>query len=88
MTPALAAAWAVTALGDPAARKATVFINEALVVSVCRRFRHDARGRMEDFVLKIGRPNYAERRFIRSCAKAGESLPLRRPQLKFWPAKK
>lgn len=70
------------------ARKATVYVDEKTVVSVCRRFRFSRRNTHDDFVLKIGAPNYEERDFIRRCKRAGEPLPVRKVQLKFWPAKK
>lgn len=70
------------------ARKATVYVDEKTVVSVCRRFRFSRRNTRDDFVLKIGAPNYEERDFIRRCKRAGEPLPVRKVQLKFWPAKK
>lgn len=36
----------------------------------------------------MGAPNFAERRFIRLCFKAGEPLPVRKVQIKWWPKKK
>jgi len=39
-------------------------------------------------VLTIGRPNYAEREFIKLCKKAGEPFPVKKMQLKFYPKKK
>lgn len=70
------------------ARRATLFISPREVVSACRRHRRNRRDRSEDFVLKVGAPNYAERAFIVSCRKAGEPFPLKKVQVKFYPAKK
>ena len=70
------------------AKKATVYLNEGLVVSVCRRFPRKGRARMADFVLKIGAPNFREREFLAVCRKAGESVPVKKVHLRHWPAKK
>ena len=67
------------------AKKATVYLSSKLVVSICRRFKKDRRNSREDFVVKIGAPNYLEVRFIKACAKAKVALPLSRVQLRFWP---
>ncbi len=72
----------------PDARKATVYLDEKTVVSVCRRFKFSRRNTRDDFVLKIGAPNFEERGFIRRCKQAGEPLPVCKVQLKFWPVKK
>ena len=66
-------------------RKTTVYLSDKLVVSVCRRHKFKRRALMEDFVLKVGRPNYEQAHFIKQCKKAGEPLPVRKVQLKFWP---
>jgi hypothetical protein len=72
----------------PDVKKTTVYLDEKTVVSVCRRFKYTVRSLSRDFVLKIGRPNYVEREFIKRCKKAGEPLPVRKVQLKFWPVKR
>lgn len=68
-------------------RKATVFVDEGTVVTCTARFRPDNRRNMSDYVLTIGSPNFAGRRFVRLCKKAGVKLPVK-PQLKWWPDKK
>jgi hypothetical protein len=73
---------------SPDVRKATVFLDAKLVVSICRRHKYAKRNTREDMVVKIGQPNYAERNFIAQCKKAGVPLPLNKVQLKFWPANK
>ena len=78
-----AARKALNAIG--ANKKATVYLSPTLVVSVCRRFKLTARATRQDFVLKIGRPNYLEVRFIAACKKAGEPFPVKKVQLKPWP---
>lgn len=62
-------------------RKATKFIAPNLVVKATRRHKPDKRERLKEIVVTIGRPNYAEREFIRSCRKAGEPFPVRKLQL-------
>lgn len=83
--PGQAAAKCIYALTASDAKKATMFLSERLVVSVCRRFKHDKRSRSRDWVLKIGAPNFAERAFLRACKAADEPLPVRRVQLRAWP---
>lgn len=72
------------------AHKATVYLSSTEVVRATQRL---TRGRLDrqgniDLVVTIGRPNHAERKFIRLCKKAGVSLPLRQVQLKFPPKRK
>lgn len=87
MNAGAAAAKCISALA-PDVKKATVYLDEKLVVSVCRRHKPKSRDRMADFVLKIGAPNFEQREFIKRCKRAGEPLPVRKVQLKFWPKKK
>lgn len=70
------------------ARKATVYVNEKLVVRATRRMKPDARAKRVEMVLTYGAPNFVERRFIRLCKKAGEPLPVKKSQVKWWPKKK
>ena len=65
-------------------RKVTYYDSKDLVVKVSRKHKLDARGHQSTFVVTVGRPNYAERKFIDKCFEAGQSLPLRKLQLKFW----
>ena len=70
------------------ARKATAFISPTLTVKASRvLFNKKIYGseRRADIVLTIGEPNYAERRFIQQCKKAGEPLPVKKIQLKAVP---
>lgn len=70
------------------AKRATKYVSEREVVSAQRRGfkaykgRPDKRNPTAEIVLKIGRPNYAERQFIRACRKAGESFPVKKVQIK------
>ncbi len=58
MTPAVAAQKAVAALAASDAYKATVYLDEKTVVSVCRRFKRDRRASLVVYVLMFGSPNY------------------------------
>lgn len=40
-----------------------------------------------EVILTIGKPNYAEREFVKACKKAGEPFPVKKVQLRF-PVKK
>ena len=85
---AAAAQRAIAALLGSDAKKATVYLSPREVVSVCRRFKPSRRSSRDDFVLKIGAPNYIEREFLRCCKAAGEPVPVRKVQLRMWPKKR
>lgn len=70
----------------PDVRRATSYLASNYTVKASRRHRRS--GKQTEIVVTIGRPNYAERRFIKACVKAGEPFPVRKVQLKFWPEKK
>jgi len=36
-----------------------------------------------EITLTIGKPNYAEREFVKACKKAGEPFPVKKVQLRF-----
>jgi hypothetical protein len=88
MNTAQAAQKAITAILASRAKRATVYLSEKEVVSVCCRFKWRSHARRSDFVLKIGQPNYLERRFIHACKAAREPLPVRKVQLRDWPVKR
>ncbi len=69
------------------ARRATAFISPTFVISANRRMKPNKRETSVDVVVKMGKPNFAEREFIALCKKSGTAFPLREPQLKFYPAK-
>ena len=76
---------ALDALGTN--RKATVYISPKLVVSVCWRHKTHThkRSTRQEYVVKIGAPNYREVAFIAACKKAGEPFPVKKVQLQHWP---
>lgn len=70
---------------DHGAVKATKYESEKQVVTATRRLyggKINKRGNVE-ILLKIGRPNYAERKFIKMAKKAGEPFPIRKIQVTF-----
>jgi hypothetical protein len=69
---------------------ATKYLSPKLVVKASRKLyrvygRKIRKGQSMDVVLKIGRPNYEQRKFIDDCKKAGVVFPVRNVQLKFPP---
>jgi hypothetical protein len=88
MTPGAAVKKALETLLLSDAKKATVYVSEDMVVSVCRRFKPDGQARSVDFVLKMGKPNYMERAFLAACKQAAEPIPLHKAQLRQWPVRR
>lgn len=70
------------------ARKATTFLGPNLVIKLTRRFKVNKRDDRQDFVLTIGAANYAERKFVKACRKAGNPLPVRTVRLQTFPKKR
>ena len=77
-----------TILEEPNVRQATVYFDERTIVRTTARARPDRRSKSTVILLTVGAPNFVERRFIRLCRQAGEPLPVRKVQLKFWPKKR
>lgn len=73
---------------DISVRKAIGYISPHFTVKATRQKKSDRRDRQETFVVTIGKPNYAERAFIKTCIKAKEPFPVKKIQLKYWPKKK
>jgi hypothetical protein len=69
------------------AKKATKYLSPKDVVKATR-FGKPTRGKTMTFFVTIGRPNYAERAFIKTAKRAGERFPVKRVQLKFDPKRK
>jgi len=64
--------------------KVTYFGATDMVVKVSRQHKSDYRDHQSTYIVTAGRPNYAEKKFIDRCFEAGQSLPLRKLQLKYW----
>ena len=81
----------IMALVTTDARRATKFIAPNHVVSAQRVAwggHIDKRDRHIQISLKIGTPNYHERKFIKDCIKAGESFPIKKIKLAFFRPRK
>lgn len=79
----------VDMLVSSGARRATKFVTPKFVVrATIRRDRRriPTKGTVE-ISLTIGRPNFAERRFIKALKKTGEPFPVKKIKLTF-PAKR
>ena len=73
------------------AHKATKYLSDKEVVNATRKLvggKIDKRDRSIEILLKIGKPNYQEREFIKQCKKAGEPFPVKKVQLKYPPKKR
>lgn len=68
-------------------RKATIYVSPKLTVKITRQHK-DLRATHHTFLLTVGAPNFVERRFIKTCQKAGEKFPVKKTQLQFYPKKK
>jgi hypothetical protein len=64
-------------------KRATKYLDVDLVVRGVKRGR-PRHNENFDIVLKIGRPNYAETKFIKLCLKAHEVIPVGKVQWKFY----
>ncbi len=66
-------------------RKATVYLGTRLVVKATALHKQRKNASSITVLVTAGMPNYAERKFIETCFRAGESLPVRKVNLKWWP---
>ena len=66
-------------------RAAIKFVSPKLVVKATRRHRPDRRTSHTEILVSFGRPNCAERRFVRELQKAGEPFPVKKVRLIAWP---
>ncbi len=62
-------------------KKATCYVTPKFVVKATRRGGRRVDSTIE-ILLTIGKPNFAERDFIKKCKKVGEKFPVRKIQLK------
>lgn len=69
-------------------RKAVKFIGPNLVVKLTSQRKYSKRERQRTFLLTIGKPNFAERKFVKECKKAGEPFPVEKVQLQGHPVKR
>lgn len=65
--------------------KATKYLSEKEVIRATRRTvqgKIPKKGNIE-ISLTLGRPNYEERKFVKTCKKAKQKFPIQKVQLKF-----
>lgn len=67
-------------------RRATQYLSPSLVIKAARRHKPRRNERTVEIVLTVGKPNYAEREFIKLAKKSGELFPVKRVQFKEWRA--
>src|SRR5688572_24373991 len=83
---ARAVAEVVTAIrNDRTIKRATVYITPTLTVKATAQHARTrtARERGVTALVTVGKPNFAQREFIKTCIKVGEKFPVRKPQLEF-----
>lgn len=80
----------VEALLRSGAWKATKFLSEKQIVraSIKTFNRKISKVGNVEIILTLGKPNFAEREFLKQCKKAGEPVPVKKVQLKYLPKKK
>ncbi len=79
----------ITTLIATNAMKATKFTAPNHIIRVVRRkYKNKFERHTLELTVTEGKPNYAERKFIKKLKKAGESFPVKKIQLKFLPEKK
>ena len=74
-------------LGSNDVIKATGYINPKLIIRAVRKTwgrKLPRKGQNVEITLTIGRPNYAEREFIKTLKEAKEPFPVKKVQLKFY----
>lgn len=64
--------------------KATKYFSPTEVIKATRRMYGNKKS--NEILFTFGKPNYAERKFIRDCKKACEQFPIKKVQIK-WPVK-
>lgn len=70
------------------AKHAVVYVSPRFTVKATRVFRPRGDERSVEMVLTMGRPNYAERQFIKDYRKAGEKFPVRKIQVRGYEPRK
>lgn len=72
-------------INDKTVIKATKYISPTSIVRAVRKLygKKLLKGNTE-ITLTVGKPNYAEREFIKDCKEAGERFPVKKIQIKFY----
>lgn len=72
---------------DKNIRTLTYYESPKLTLRITRVYKPKAHDRSQGFRMELGAPNYTARKFIKDCIRAGESFPIKRVQIKFYPKK-
>lgn len=65
----------------PGCKRVTKYISKKLTLKATFQRPVDKRDKASTVLITIGKPNFAERKFIDLCQKAGERFPVRKLQL-------
>lgn len=76
---------AIEALLRSGARSATVYLSPTARVTATHIHKPDRRNRHTTIAVTYGALNWAGREFVKACKRAGEPLPVRKVQLRWWP---
>ena len=63
-------------------KRAIKYVSPSLTIKATRQHKYRSGERASTVIVTIGRPNYAEREFIKTAKKAGEPFPIKRIQLR------
>lgn len=69
---------------DKTIKQATRYYDEKFVIKATSHGKPDARDRGRTIVVTFGKPNYAERKFIKVLKTAHELFPVRKVQVKHY----
>lgn len=61
--------------------RATKYLEPGYVIKSTRQGKLDKRSPAMTVLVTVGKPNYAERQFIKKCKLAGEPFPVKKIQL-------
>lgn len=80
----------ITSLLMENAVKATEYVRPNLICRATRRLvgKRLVHNRNIEITLTVGKPNYAERDFVKKCIKAKEPFPVKKLQIKLYTAPK
>lgn len=67
-------------LTTPGCKRVTKYLSPSATAKVTYQGRQDRRNRRHTVLVTLGTPNFAERKFIKLCQKAGEPFPVRKLQ--------
>lgn len=65
-------------------KSAVAIVSPNLVAKATNKHKPRRNQRHREFIVSMGTPNFAERRFIKQCNKAGEPFPVKKIQLKHY----